>query len=181
MVRGEDLGRELQGGKEMQTRAWEVGHSGSQGELGPFSPGLLASGSWLPPYYPVLSSNLATPSRVSPPDNHKPIWMHAEEREAMSKVSWGGPTWGARGYQASVLLLHQPASSSLPTRGPAPDPRCLPQPSLHQAQHQLAPQHLHPLISGFPSPSVLLQSPHREGGTPYAEYGGWYKACKVSR
>uniref|UniRef100_A0A8D0NB44 Kinesin light chain n=2 Tax=Sus scrofa TaxID=9823 RepID=A0A8D0NB44_PIG len=56
----------------------------------------------------VLSSNLATPSRVSPPDNHKPIWMHAEEREAMSK------------------------------------------------------------------------SPHREGGTPYAEYGGWYKACKVS-
>uniref|UniRef100_A0A8D0J4X7 Kinesin light chain n=1 Tax=Sus scrofa TaxID=9823 RepID=A0A8D0J4X7_PIG len=56
----------------------------------------------------VLSSNLATPSRVSPPDNHKPIWMHAEEREAMSK------------------------------------------------------------------------SPHREGSTPYAEYGGWYKACKVS-
>ncbi|XP_011815831.1 PREDICTED: kinesin light chain 4 [Colobus angolensis palliatus] len=41
-------------------------------------------------------------------DDHKPIWMHAEEREEMSK------------------------------------------------------------------------SRHHEGGTPYAEYGGWYKACKVS-
>lgn len=41
-------------------------------------------------------------------DNHKPIWMHAEEREEMSKTQ------------------------------------------------------------------------HREGGTPYVEYGGWYKACKVS-
>ncbi|XP_006860543.1 PREDICTED: kinesin light chain 4 isoform X2 [Chrysochloris asiatica] len=41
-------------------------------------------------------------------DNHKPIWMHAEEREEMSK------------------------------------------------------------------------SRHHNGGTPYAEYGGWYKACKVS-
>ena len=138
MVRGEDLGRELQGGKEMQTRAWEVGHSGSQGEPGPFSPGLLASGSWLPPYYPVLSSNLATPSRVSPPDNHKPIWMHAEEREAMSKVSWGGPTWepeATRPLSCSCTSLpapHFPPEGQPQTHGAFPSPACTkPSTSLH--------------------------------------------------
>uniref|UniRef100_A0A2K6E9B1 Kinesin light chain n=1 Tax=Macaca nemestrina TaxID=9545 RepID=A0A2K6E9B1_MACNE len=26
----------------------------------------------------------------------------------------------------------------------------------------------------------MIKSRHHEGGTPYAEYGGWYKACKVS-
>ncbi|ERE90635.1 kinesin light chain 4-like protein [Cricetulus griseus] len=53
-------------------------------------------------------------------EDHKPIWMHAEEREKMSRVSRG------------------------------------------------------------PSTSGLILSRHRESGTPYAEYGGWYKACKVS-
>uniref|UniRef100_A0A2I3GMY6 Kinesin light chain n=1 Tax=Nomascus leucogenys TaxID=61853 RepID=A0A2I3GMY6_NOMLE len=27
---------------------------------------------------------------------------------------------------------------------------------------------------------IWLSLQHHEGGTPYAEYGGWYKACKVS-
>lgn len=60
-------------------------------------------------------------------------------------------------------------------RGAFPNPACA------LAQLQLAPEHLCTHISGFVSLSVLLQTRHREGSTPYAEYGGWYKACKVSR
>ncbi|XP_045150703.1 kinesin light chain 4 [Echinops telfairi] len=57
---------------------------------------------------PSVRPSIICPLPLFPLDDHKPIWVHAEEREKMSK------------------------------------------------------------------------SQHRDGSTPYAEYGGWYKACKVS-
>lgn len=35
-------------------------------------------------------------------------------------------------------------------------------------------------LTALSSPLLTLQSKHRDSA-PYAEYGGWYKACKVSR
>lgn len=80
--------------------------------------------------------------------------------------------------RAFVILL---ALAQLLTSHPSTSPGAFPRPACTLAQCRLVPQHLCTLTSGFPSPSVLLQSQQREGGTPYAEYGGWYKACKVSR
>lgn len=82
-------GRALQGGKEMQTKGRGLGPRGSQAEPNPLSPAPGSLGPGSPTYCVALFSNLTTPSCVSPPDDHKPIWMHAEEREEMSKVSVG--------------------------------------------------------------------------------------------
>ena len=81
---------ELKGGKEMQTTGGGLGPSGSQAEPNPFSPALVQLlGVWVLAPPPIaLFSNLTTSSCV-PLDDHKPIWMHAEEREEMSKVSVG--------------------------------------------------------------------------------------------
>ena len=106
--------------------------------------------------------------------------MHAEEREEMSKVS-GGPSLGSPRlpgpltYSCPSPAPHFPSKHQPQVHGAFPSPACTP------ALRQLVPQRLGTLISGFTSRSVLLQSRHREGSTPYAEYGGWYKACKVSR
>ena len=88
MVSGEGLDGALQGRKEMQTKDW-WGEGWPQWFPGSQTPLVqcywpLGLGS---PLVPALFSNLATPSCVSPLDDHKPIWMHAEEREEMSKVS----------------------------------------------------------------------------------------------
>uniref|UniRef100_A0A8C5KP43 Kinesin light chain n=1 Tax=Jaculus jaculus TaxID=51337 RepID=A0A8C5KP43_JACJA len=92
-----------------------------EGQLGPDNPNVARTKNNLASCYlkqgkyaeaETLYKEILTRAHVqefgSVDDDHKPIWMHAEEREEMSK------------------------------------------------------------------------SRHREGGTPYAEYGGWYKACKVS-
>ncbi|XP_006736747.1 kinesin light chain 4 isoform X2 [Leptonychotes weddellii] len=92
-----------------------------EGQLGPDNPNVARTKNNLASCYlkqgkyaeaETLYKEILTRAHVqefgSVDDDHKPIWMHAEEREEMSK------------------------------------------------------------------------SPHREGGTPYTEYGGWYKACKVS-
>ncbi|XP_048661298.1 kinesin light chain 4 isoform X2 [Marmota marmota marmota] len=92
-----------------------------EGQLGPDNPNVARTKNNLASCYlkqgkyaeaETLYKEILTRAHVqefgSVDDHHKPIWMHAEEREEMSK------------------------------------------------------------------------SRHREGGTPYAEYGGWYKACKVS-
>ncbi|XP_031290525.1 kinesin light chain 4 isoform X2 [Camelus dromedarius] len=92
-----------------------------EGQLGPDNPNVARTKNNLASCYlkqgkyaeaETLYKEILTRAHVqefgSVDDNHKPIWMHAEEREEMSK------------------------------------------------------------------------SRHREGSTPYAEYGGWYKACKVS-
>lgn len=100
----------------------------------------------------------------------------------MSKVSggWGKKPGEPEATRAFVLLLVLVQFlTSHPSTGPQmhgafPSPVCI------LAQCQLVTQYLCPLISGFPYCPVL-QSQQREGGTPYAEYGGWYKACKVSR
>ncbi|XP_063094904.1 kinesin light chain 4 isoform X1 [Cavia porcellus] len=85
--------------KDILTRAHVQEFGSVDGKCGSWPQETLGRGS------PIPSSSSPC---VSSPDDHKPIWMHAEEREEMSK------------------------------------------------------------------------SRHREGGAPYAEYGGWYKACKVS-
>lgn len=103
-----------------------------------------------------------TPSlNISSSEDHKPIWMHAEEREKMSRVSRGPSTSGL----ILVLVYYSPLALAL-------NVQYLSQPGLY--------------LSPVPtcSPTSLYfppQSRHRESGTPYAEYGGWYKACKVSR
>uniref|UniRef100_A0A2K5XKJ9 Kinesin light chain n=1 Tax=Mandrillus leucophaeus TaxID=9568 RepID=A0A2K5XKJ9_MANLE len=92
-----------------------------EGQLGPDNPNVARTKNNLASCYlkqgkyaeaETLYKEILTRAHVqefgSVDDDHKPIWMHAEEREEMSK------------------------------------------------------------------------SRHHEGGTPYAEYGGWYKACKVS-
>ncbi|KAM9234425.1 kinesin light chain 4 isoform 2-T7 [Dugong dugon] len=92
-----------------------------EGQLGPDNPNVARTKNNLASCYlkqgkyaeaEILYKEILTRAHVqefgSVDDDHKPIWMHAEEREEMSK------------------------------------------------------------------------SQHRDGGTPYAEYGGWYKACKVS-
>ncbi|XP_021547567.1 kinesin light chain 4 isoform X1 [Neomonachus schauinslandi] len=92
-----------------------------EGQLGPDNPNVARTKNNLASCYlkqgkyaeaETLYKEILTRAHVqefgSVDDDHKPIWMHAEEREEMSK------------------------------------------------------------------------SRHREGGTPYTEYGGWYKACKVS-
>lgn len=92
-----------------------------EGQLGPDNPNVARTKNNLASCYlkqgkyaeaETLYKEILTRAHVqefgSVDDDHKPIWMHAEEREEMSK------------------------------------------------------------------------SRHREGSTPYAEYGGWYKACKVS-
>ncbi|XP_012928290.1 kinesin light chain 4 isoform X3 [Heterocephalus glaber] len=92
-----------------------------EGQLGPDNPNVARTKNNLASCYlkqgkyteaETLYKDILTRAHVqefgSVDDDHKPIWMHAEEREEMSR------------------------------------------------------------------------SRHREGGTPYAEYGGWYKACKVS-
>lgn len=38
----------------------------------------------------------------------------------------------------------------------------------------------HPLIFFFLLCLIYFQGKHRDN-TPYGEYGGWYKACKVNR
>uniref|UniRef100_G3UBH5 Kinesin light chain n=1 Tax=Loxodonta africana TaxID=9785 RepID=G3UBH5_LOXAF len=92
-----------------------------EGQLGPDNPNVARTKNNLASCYlkqgkyaeaETLYKEILTRAHVqefgSVDDDHKPIWMHAEEREEMSK------------------------------------------------------------------------SQHRDGSTPYAEYGGWYKACKVS-
>ncbi|KAF6114346.1 kinesin light chain 4 [Phyllostomus discolor] len=92
-----------------------------EGQLGPDNPNVARTKNNLASCYlkqckyaeaETLYKEILTRAHVqefgSVDDDHKPIWMHAEEREEMSKTQ------------------------------------------------------------------------HREGGAPYAEYGGWYKACKVS-
>uniref|UniRef100_A0A8C0NCM7 Kinesin light chain n=2 Tax=Canis lupus familiaris TaxID=9615 RepID=A0A8C0NCM7_CANLF len=92
-----------------------------EGQLGPDNPNVARTKNNLASCYlkqgkyaeaETLYKEILTRAHVqefgSVDDDHKPIWMHAEEREEMSK------------------------------------------------------------------------SRHRDGGTPYTEYGGWYKACKVS-
>ncbi|XP_007458309.1 PREDICTED: kinesin light chain 4 isoform X4 [Lipotes vexillifer] len=92
-----------------------------EGQLGPDNPNVARTKNNLASCYlkqgkyaeaETLYKEILTRAHVqefgSVDDDHKPIWMHAEEREEMSK------------------------------------------------------------------------SRHREGSMPYAEYGGWYKACKVS-
>ncbi|XP_048203693.1 kinesin light chain 4 isoform X2 [Perognathus longimembris pacificus] len=92
-----------------------------EGQLGPDNPNVARTKNNLASCYlkqgkyaeaETLYKEILTRAHVqefgSVDDDHKPIWMHAEEREEMSK------------------------------------------------------------------------SRHHEGGAPYAEYGGWYKACKVS-
>ncbi|XP_054425361.1 kinesin light chain 4 isoform X3 [Pteronotus mesoamericanus] len=92
-----------------------------EGQLGPDNPNVARTKNNLASCYlkqgkyaeaETLYKEILTRAHVqefgSVDDDHKPIWMHAEEREEMSRAR------------------------------------------------------------------------HREGSTPYAEYGGWYKACKVS-
>lgn len=78
-----------------------------------------ACGLWLPTSCPDLFSYPSL--NVSSSDDHKPIWMHAEEREEMSRVS-GGRSLGAGGYQRLWLD---------PCVGLAPD--FSPQPSVYSA------------------------------------------------
>lgn len=143
-----------------------------------FSPVPGSLGPGFPLYCLALFSNLTAPSRVSPLDDHKPIWMHAEEREEMSKVSVG-PSLGRLTARPSGLLLAlaQRLPYFPPEHQPQTEEGAFPSPARTRAARTPASLRSHLWL---PLPSVL-QSRHREGGTPYTEYGGWYKACKVSR
>lgn len=77
--------------KDILTRAHVQEFGSVDGKCGSWPQETLGRGS------PIPSSS---PPCVSSPDDHKPIWMHAEEREEMSKVS-GGPT----GSTASVMPM----------------------------------------------------------------------------
>lgn len=115
------------------------GWVGSQTPLvqpcGPLGPGF--------PHTVQLSS-LTLPSHDSPPDDHKPIWMHAEEREEMSKVSGGAQPGEPKAARAPILLLALAqffTSQLCPSPGPmAPSPsQPAPWPSLHSSVSILTP------------------------------------------
>lgn len=115
-------------GVETSAKGGGLGPSGSQAETtllvqphGPLAPGS-------PPYCLALFSNLTTPSCASLLDDHKPIWMHAEEREEMSKVSVGpslgsprlpGPLAYSLQEPSSLLLSHLSTSPRCPVPSPA--------------------------------------------------------------
>lgn len=87
---------------------------------------------------------------------NKPIWMHAEEREEMSKVrrTLCNKPCGIRTQKLSgisVQLLNRNIK-----RGVAS-------------------------VTIRPFPLLIYSQGKNRDNTPYGEYGGWYKACKVNR
>lgn len=85
---------------------------------------------------------------------NKPIWMHAEEREEMSKV------------RRSCVIYTQ--KLQLLTRNIKWICFCL-----------FSSDHHGQFLCIF-IPLIYFQAKNRDN-TPYGEYGGWYKACKVNR
>lgn len=126
-----------------------------EGQLGPDNPNVARTKNNLASCYlkqgkyveaETLYKEILTRAHVqefgSVDDNHKPIWMHAEEREEMSRVSGESPTWG--GYQGLCLtlctsaVLHSPAKHQPQIHGAFPNP------AYTLVQLQLAPWHLYP-------------------------------------